>query len=74
MTIETVRKIFDVYSIRVREENYCNDFTFDVAYYANEIIKCTERLEKETEEWKRVVYKERIEVATQNLKRLLDRA
>ena len=74
MTIETVRRIFDTYSTRVREENYCNNFTFDVAYYANEILKCTERLENETEEWKRVVFEDRINKVTKNLKRLLYRA
>lgn len=71
MTIEQVKDIFDVFSTRVRDENYCNEYTFDVAYYAHEILKCKERLETETEDWKKVVYKQRINTAMKNLERLL---
>ena len=74
MTIEQVRDIFDVYCVLVRGENYCNEFTFDVAYYANEILKCTERLENEADEWKRVAFEERLNKATNNLEKLLKRA
>ena len=74
MTTEQVRDIFNVYCILVRSDNYCNEFTFDVAYYANEILKCTKLLENETNVWKKVVFEERISKATENLERLLDRA
>ena len=74
MTIEQVKDIFDVYCVLVRSDNYCNEFIFDVAYYANEILKCTERLDGETDEWKKVVFEERINKATENLIKLLERA
>lgn len=74
MTNEQVRDIFDVYCTLVQGENYCNEFTFDAAYYANEILKCSERLETETNEYKRVAFEERINKATEKLVKLMQRA
>lgn len=74
MTVEQVKNIFDFYCVLVQSENYCNEFTFDVAYYANEILKCEERLEEETNVLKRVALEERINRATRTLEMLLERA
>ena len=71
MTIEQVKDIFDVFSVMVREDNYSNEYTFDVAYYAHEIIKCTEYLKTEFNEWNRNAYNERIDMAMKKLEQLL---
>lgn len=74
MTAEQVKSIFDFYCVLVQSENYCNEFTFDVAYYANEILKCEERLDQETNVLKRIALEERINRATRMLEMLLERA